>query len=83
MAVISEFERSQALERIDTNMRILKDLVEGCKPEAISQVKTTTELIKSKRITGEISSWDYRVYNLLLDEQIQKFMKNCSCECEV
>jgi len=83
MAVISEVDRSYALKRIDSSMRVLHEAVEACRPEALAHVKHVAELIKSKRVTGEISAWDYRMYNLLLDEEIQDFIKRCSCKCEV
>lgn len=83
MAIPTKVERSLALKRIDGSIKILRETIDACNPEAISYVKHVTELIKSKRITGEISSWDYRIYNLLLNDAINDFIERCSCKCKL
>lgn len=69
----------QALERIDVNLKILRNMIDACEPEAIGQVKEIAQLIKSKRITGDISSWDFRVLNNELDDEIERFLNRCTC----
>lgn len=68
-----------AHQRIDVNLKILKKMVDVCDPEALSQVKDTAQIIKSKRVTGDISSWDYRIYNKEVDKEINDFLRKCTC----
>jgi len=83
MAIVNDRERYYATKRIDSSMRVLREAVDACRPEALAHVKHVAELIKSKRVTGEISSWDYRVYNNVLNQEIKDFIERCSCKCEV
>ena len=69
----------QALERIDVNLKLLRKMVDACEPEAINQVKEVSQLVKSKRVTGDLSSWDYRILNKEIDREIDKFLKHCTC----
>ena len=69
----------QALERIDVNMKMLRKMIDACEPEALGQVKEVAQLIKSKRVTGDISSWDFRVLNNEIDKEIDRFLNRCVC----
>ena len=68
-----------AHQRIDVNLKLLRKMVDACDPEALNQVKETAQMVKSKRVTGDISSWDYRIYNKEVDKQIDQFLKKCTC----
>ena len=76
---MAEIYSNQALERIDVQMKQLKKMIKSCDVDAINHATKVAQIIKSRRITGDLNLWEFRQANLELEKELSKFVNDCTC----
>lgn len=74
-----EFWRRRALERFNSRIESLEEMVEVCMPAAVSEIRSLTHNIYVSVKEGEITPADYNKLDRKIEELTREFMRRCVC----